>query len=525
MAMAWIFSASLQGPNSKRLIAEWIQARAAFTLLFVCFSTLAASQKLIWSEAARNDRALERVKAVSESDSVFHVIEEREDHILRWIQCEKDSLRILNAREIVPASKENTLEHFFIFNDTLYTLSTRRNRDSDQLEVLAMCYDSRGNALCSEQLVHQLSEPVNSKRSGLQCKISPDGTCILLYFDKDSERKQTEGIHFKCYNRYWNLNWEKDLRLPPSPDVLQVHHFLVDNYGGVYMMSGRNPVKTSSDWQRPQGGQYVVYYYNSTRNKLKQYDINLKDKQVISTGFLLNEKQEVIIAGYYSNNFQNKVSGTLLFKLEAQGGAISLAGYTPFPKEFQKEASGRETGSLEDFYLDHIHLTENGSVILVGEQYYVSRSVSTDPTTGRQIVEYRYNYDDLIACMLDTAAQQLWNILIPKRQMSSTLNDANFSYAFSANAAGIALTFNDDRANNEVASNNKRSQTALWSGGKNSVTTQVEIDFKGNFVRRTLIDNSAERLLFNPLMTATAPWTKTLLGFDDKRTYKFCVLR
>ena len=520
--MAWIFSASYQDHKAKSYLASWIHARASITLLFTFIYGSATSQQLVWSEAARNDRALESVKVVAESDSIFHVIEEREDHILRWLQYGKNSLRILNAKEIMPTSNENTLEHFFILNDTLHTISTRRNRESNNVDVLAMRYDVNGSAINTEQLVHKQDEPISAKRSGIQCKLSPNGSRILLYFDKESERKQTEGIHFKCYDSNWNLNWEKDLRLPPSPEILQVHHFLADNYGGVYMMSGRNPIKTSSEWTRPQGGQYVVYYYNPFLNKLKQYDINLKDKQVISAGFLLNEKQEVIIAGYYSNNFQNNVSGTLLFTLQAQGGAISLAGYTPFSKEFLKEASGRESGSLEEFYLDHMYLSENGSVILAGEQYYVSRSVSTDPTTGRQIVEYRYNYDDLIVCMLDSTAQHRWNIRIPKRQMSSTLNDANFSYAFSADTTGITLTFNDDSSNNEPESNKRRNQTELWTGGKNSVTTRVNIAYDGAHSRGTLVDNSIERLLFNPLMTAAAPWARRLLGFDDKRTYKFC---
>ncbi len=523
--MAWIFSASSPDPKGELPFAFPIRTRASVTLLFLLLSFCATSQKLLWSDAARNDRALERVKAVAESDTVFHVIEEREDHELRWLQYGKQSLRVISTTAISPASDENTLEFFFIIRDTLHTLSTRRNRESDYLEVLSQRFNLQGEEIGGAMPVHRSSGSYSARKSGLQCKISPDSSRILLYFDTDNERKQTEGIDFKCYNQQWNLIWEKELRLPPSPDILQVHHFVVDNYGGVYMMSGRNPVKTNSEWQRPQGGQYEVYYYNASRNKLKQYDINLKDKQVISATFLMNEKQEVIIAGYYSNNFQNKVSGTLLFRLEAQGGAIALAGYTPFSKDFLEAAGGRGNGALDDFYLDHIHLTESGSVVLAGEQYYVSRSVSTDPTTGRQIVDYRYNYDDILVCMMDTTAAHLWSIHVPKRQMSSGMNDPNFSYAFSADTGGIVLTFNDDVMNNETQDKKRRVQPELWTGNKNSVTTRVNIGLDGTFTRQTLVDNSNERLLFNPLMTPSDSWTRSLLGFDDKRTYKFCRLR
>jgi len=451
-------------------------ARTAFTFLSILLYSTLPSQHFVWSAAARNDRALHHVQAVSQVDTIIHVIEERDDHILHWMRYGRESLGIVGRNEIVPISEERTLEYFYIHHDTLHTLSTRWNREADYTEVFLMRYDTSGNAIGS----------------------------------------------FKCFDRSWNLMWEKDLRLPPAPDILQVHHFLVDNYGGVYMMSGRKPVKTASDWQRPQGGQYVVYYYNAERNKLKQYDISLKDKQVISVGFQLNESQGVVIAGYYSDNFQHKAAGTLLFSLQAQGGPISLAGYTPFSKEFLSDTNGREKGTLEDFYLDYVKLTSEGAIVLSGEQYYVSRSVSTDPTTGRQIVEYRYNYEDVMVCMMDSTAHHLWNVLVPKRQIASSPNDPNYSYSFVADNMGVALTFNDDSENNEPITGKKRFETASWIGAKNSVTTRVDIGFDGTYKRRTLLDNSLERLLFNPLMTALGIPSRLLLGFDDKRTYKFC---
>jgi hypothetical protein len=522
MAMAWTYSELLPDPDTERTFVRRIHASAAITLLLFLYSVCSFSQQLMWSDAARNDRALERVRAISQTDTIFHVIEERDDHVLRWLHIGMNSLKQVSSKQIDPISDNAILEHFFIRNDTLHTIHTRWNKDSDRTDVILMRYDFHGAAIGPEQILHHRDESSEPRRSGLQCLISPDSTRVLLFFDKENERRQGEGVHFKCFDRSWNLRWEKDLRLPPSTDILQVHHFLVDNYGGVYLMSGRKPVKTNSDWQRPQGGQYVVYYYHAERNKLKQYDISLKDKQVISVDFKLNEEQDVVIAGYYSDNFQNKAAGTLLFKIQARGESISLAGYTPFAKDFLKDIVGREKGTLDDFYLDYMHLTPEGSVILAGEQYYVSRSVSTDPATGRQLVEYRYNYDDILVCTMDSAARHTLNILVPKRQMTSSINDPNISYAFSADSTGIALTFNDDSSNNELASSKKRNETALWAGSKNSVTTRIHIDEGGTLTRRTLVDNNKERLLFNPIMTVSAPWARNLLGYDDKRTYKFC---
>jgi hypothetical protein len=128
----------------------------------------------------------------------------------------------------------------------------------------------------------------------------------------------------------------------------------------------------------------------------------------------------------------------------------------------------------------------------------------------------------MMVCMMDSSGQHVWNNRVAKRQLTSSVFDSNYSYSFAADTTRLILTFNDDATNNAPREDKKRRETSQWSGTKNSVTTQVTIDFDGKQNRRTCIQNDTERLLFNPLMTVSAPWSGSILGFDDKRTYKFC---
>jgi hypothetical protein len=533
--MEWIFSESSPARNPIIARVKLHPFLIGVLVIFGWSSVLAQSiipaslennsAKPACTEEQRNDRDLEQVHAVAFSDTLLHVIEEREDHLLRWTCYGAQSMRAMRTTIIKPAQENDVLIHFYVHDYVMTTISARRNRESDREEIYVARFDQDGKSLFPEKLVHAINEWSENRRNEFQCKFSPDSTKILIYYDSARERKQTEAISFKCFSADWSLLWEKDLRLPPSADVLQPHHFLVNNDGGVYMMSGRKPLKAASDWQHTQGGKYVVYFYNSTQNKLKQYDINLKDKQVVSVDFVLNEKQELIIAGYYSDNFQNRASGTLLFCIEADGGRILKASYTPFAKGFLKEMTGKEKGTLDDFYLDYLMLTDSGDVILAGENYYMSRIVSTDPTTGRQLIEYRYNYDEVMVCRMDTAATHVWNVRIPKKQFTSLLNDENFSYACVLKDETVAITFNDDDSNNEIRKSGKAEVASPWSGSKNSVTTRVDINLDGQYQRYTLVDNSQERLLFNPLMCPPASWSQPFLGFNDKRSYKFCRTR
>lgn len=522
MATVWIFSALLQDPKYDfRLTLSAIFSKA-LPCVFALFSVQLFGQLHHCSLGVKNDRSLERVQAVAITGGKLHVIEQRQEQLLNWVRYSCDNLSDIGQSTISFPSAEIVLEHFFMVRDTLTILYSQWNRSLERTEVFAGRYSEKGVLIDSLHQLHFRPENGKPRRSGLQCELSPDSSRFVLFFDSEIERKQTEGIHFRCFNRNLSLLWEKDLRLPPSPEIAQVHHYLLDNRGGIYLMSGRNPIKSFSDWQRPQGGQYVAYYFDPYSKRLKQYDIGLKDKQVLSAEFAINSKQEVVIAGYYSNNFKFKADGTILIILNAHGGSIQKAAYTPFSASFLEamQDGGKET--LEDFYLDHLHVNDSGNVVLIGEQYYVSRFVTTDPTTGRQVVDYRYNFDDVMMHCLDTAAEHIWSLRIAKRQFTNSPSDVHFSYAFAPSAAGYAVIFNDDEASTERLASGDDTQAALWTGSKNSVTTLCLVNPAGQLTRSTLTDNNEERLLFNPLMVIPGPVGQSIFGFSDNRSYKFC---
>jgi hypothetical protein len=126
---------------------------------------------------------------------------------------------------------------------------------------------------------------------------------------------------------------------------------------------------------------------------------------------------------------------------------------------------------------------------------------------------------------MDTGAKHMWNVRIPKKQFTSILNDANFSYSCTLGKEKVSMNFNDSESNHVKDKKGKLTEASPWTGSKNSVTTRVDLGFDGVSVRYPLVDNSLERLLFNPFMCISASWAHEVLGFNDKRSYKFCRIR
>jgi hypothetical protein len=309
---------------------------------------------------------------------------------------------------------------------------------------------------------------------------------------------------------------------------VQVHNFLIDNSASIYMLSGRNPEKSGTEWKRPQGGRYVVFYFNHETNKLKEYDVSLKDKQIVSVAFGISDASEVQIVGYYSNDTHFAVAGTFLFTIGANAAGVKAASFMPFSKDvlgkFLKKSQVEHDATLSDFYLDHMIMQADGTILLVGEQYYVNETVVSQPTTGQQTVQYTYNFDDILVTKLDPSGRQAWSIKVPKKQ--STTNDpANCSYQFFLVKDELLIFFNDDEENQQKLSSYIEGEATGWMAGRKSVTTRVRVMLNGTSERIQFLKNDETQSELMPSLGSQDFKGPVIMGYEGGKFYKFCMLK
>jgi len=506
-----------------------IKCIAVFTACLIF--RLAHSQGVAWSEPVKTTRDVVGVEVISTDDKGFFVAElNKKEEALHVIRYNYSDMKPQWNRSIPIPSGQSGLEYEMIIHvkDKFMLFTSGFEKESEQLQVFCTFYDNDCQKLSGPALVHYTLSEGRTSAPLFGITLSPDSKHMLLYFDPPFERKTTEAISFKCYDAELDMIWEKEIQLPYTQDIVQVHKFLLDNTGNIYMMSGRNPLKQGVQWQKPQGGRYVVFFYGHKENKLKEYDISLKDKQVLSVAFDLNSAQDVMITGYYSNDFKFSAAGTFLFVIGAYGTSVKAASFMPFPKDFLnkflRQSQVENDVKLPDFYLDHMMLADDGTIILLGEQYYSTEYVITDPTTGRQTVEHRYNFDDMIATRLDANGRQTWNVKIPKRQFV-TSGVETCSYQYFETPTGVQIFFNDDPENQQRLASLKESEASTWNGSRNSVTTKVTVDKNGEFVRETLVSNKEQDALLKTTLGSLSGSGVRVLGYEDGRSYKFCVVR
>lgn len=399
----------------------------------------------------------------------------------------------------------------------------------DKKEKMQRAYVAilRENGRVVEQPKLIFSSP-NDFSGNLQLSFSPNKKNFALYFETGTFRKAEVPVHFKILDSEFNTIRDKELFLPYGAEVVQVQQCLVDDSANVFLVSGKNPVKNNVRVMRSQGGRYLVFYYNFKENKLKEYDISLKEKQVVAAQGAINSNNEMIVAGYYSNDFSFAVAGTFVFKIATGGGALKSASYMAFPKDFLTQIIGnRETErypELSDYFLDHMILQPNGSILIIGEQYSISERVNMDPVTGRTIVENLHHYDDIIIHSLEESGKINWSGFIPKAQHTSLDRD-KCGYNFFIQPDKINFYFNDHPDNFKVLQQNPRARVDSWNGSKSAVITEVSFDFSGKNSRKNLISHKAAGGVLLPGLSNEQIRGNIILGLSQNKDYKFCILR
>jgi hypothetical protein len=498
---------------------------------------LLAISLLMWSVVANSQICSGVIKiakdesrqflAGSTSEGYFVAVEnERTQSVeLRFFNYGSFEVKSSTVVSLPEGNKDQKFEQLLFLGNGFIMFTGGFSKESDLYQIMATLLDAEGNRVADPSLVHYTVHQSSSRPLVFKAVASPDASKIVMVFDSKYEQKKDMPLSLKVYDRTIDLLWEKELTLPYQSDILEVHNYAVDNTGDVFLMSGRNPMKDAVGIKTVQMGKHAVFYYNAAENKLKEFGVGLRDKQVVSAIFKVHPSGDLMITGYYSNDAEFAAAGTFLFTISAGGSAVKAASMMPFSKDFllkfmrEKQVENRPT--LVDYYLDQMLFTNDGQILLVGEQYYITETVNSDPISGNRQSELRYHFDNVIATLLQADGRQLWSSKISKTQY--VLNDPEYcSYALFANESGWQFFFNDSKENATKLVALPDGEATSWSGGTRSQVTCVELDTKGALTRSVWVDNEEDGLLLLPGWSGAETGGRVILSRSKGKSIKYC---
>src|SRR5690606_34453617 len=155
--------------------------------------------------------------------------------------------------------------------------------------------------------------------------------------------------------------------------------------------------------------------------------LSLKDKFISELALFEGPSSYMTCAGFYNKGEDaNNASGIMIFKVGAEGDIYDLNSHEiPLEilnlhakrreqrKNVKEEAKGK--AELENLDLTELVVNEDGSIMLIGEQYEV-RAHHYSSSNGSSSISYTYHYDDLLVTKINADGSFAWMEKLAKTQ-------------------------------------------------------------------------------------------------------------
>lgn len=365
---------------------------------------------------------------------------------------------------------------------------------------------------------------------------SHDSTSMLVNYrlkpEKRDDSKSYDVIGAHIFTPDLTEKWGAKVKMPYTEKKMDNLGYSLDSKGNAYIVARVYNDDSTDEKKRGEDDANYKLEIITIANKTAQTTsakVEVGDKFVKNLWLYESPKGGMVAAGYYNTGRKSdNVDGMIMFKLDPSGKPSSLNAYeipVDILNQYASEKTKRKNERKEDndkaeavgMELREIQVEDDGSVILIGEQYL--EKVYTTYMNGRSSTSYTYYYNDMLVAKIDPAGKLAWMKKLPKRQQGSG-GRGGMSFAHISNKFNHYFLFLDNEKNKDLPITELPARHVDGQGG---FLTAYHIDSKtGNVKKVTLLDtrnvNGMEVFQFNPdRILGTAPNTFVCEVYKKKK--------
>ncbi len=386
-------------------------------------------------------------QSVSMLKPLAPIIEKYNDDMVRIYQTRLDEFNSADINE----------EAFFTFNNRIFVAGSKKERSKKRVEYFFREISKKTGKMTGK--VQRIGTEKIEKKSAvanLDYRISRDSSKLGLFlndftlgisslFGGNKVNENYAKFTLKVFNDKLEEQWSRKVRLPYNQDRLSVEKFDVDNNGDVYILTKyreenwRELKRKDKPWFT-----YKMLAYRQGGEEVDKYDVTLKDNYISDITFDIDNRNNLVCSGFFSERFIGGLAGTFILTIDAQTKSITRQDTKKFDTSelnlFMSERrakKGKEISS--NFDLEDFVLRSDGGAVLIGESFYTTQSTSMD-ANGRVTSTTIYNYGPLIIVNVNPDGKIDWVSKIVKRQSSSS--QVFSSYAMAIVADKMHFIFN-----------------------------------------------------------------------------------
>jgi hypothetical protein len=519
------------------------------TLLFlILFAGISISQNLRKNIAIEQGKPFKMNKGnihyvlVEGKNQHFYVVEgspkrtKKEFYILEYNQNMEEINRM--KIDLVVGKERHAFEKLIFINDKLYLFTNYSNSKSKLDKLYIQTLDLK--TLQPKSKPREISR-MEAKRSTFfngnqfRIKFSPDSSKLLIFNDILSSKKEKlkYGLSVLDVNNNFEELWEQQFVSDKLENLKDIKKYVVSNEGIAYLLFKEFKTKRKEKISGEPNYNYQLKEFYDNGEKSHTTPINLKGHFITDMSLGINQNSDLVCTGFYSSVGSSGIKGCYYMLIDNETKEVRKESKKEFGIDFitsnmsdkrtkrikKKKEKGKEF-ELYNYDLDDIILRNDGGVIQVAEQYYVTQHTYTD-SNGNSRTTYTYHYNNIIVISISPEGEIEWARKIRKRQSTSG-STLFISYHLSIINNKLFFFYN---GNAENLLGSEKGDIKSWSRGKKTTGIVTELNKEGYIRKDVFYDYISQDAIIMTGLTTSLNNEEVLFLSKKKKKAKYLKLK
>lgn len=349
-------------------------------------------------------------------------------------------LREVWSNEVLEQNGRRNIDFVTVIGEHILVFMSEFFPKEKVIKTFYYAYDLEGNQLADQALLSVYPNQ-REQKVDLQYVLSPNKRRLLCYKNLQN-RQEAEKILYFLFDDEGDLvsNGEVDIRYPD--ERFRVRSLRVSNLGNIYILGQffvSNRVRNPDDFRY-----LIVKHELAAQTESFEIPVDIGNRFISNLAFRLDREENIYLAGFYSNEREDQLAGTLFQKISPQGELL-IESAQPFSPRFLSNYlssgqidRGRELRNFQMNPEDGIILRSDGGVLMLAEKFYITYQTYRD-YYGMPVDREVFHFDDVILTSIDGSGQIEWQAIVEKRQQSE--QPASLSFFNAIGPSGIYLFY------------------------------------------------------------------------------------
>ena len=307
--------------------------------------------------------------------------------------------------------------------NTVYFMSRHWDRKSKTYTLYASSLDpSNGNFKKHTPVVELTDDKFRSFRNPFSATRSIDSSKVLFLTRYPTKMSENARYNMKVVNADMSEVWSKDIEFGEDDRFFTLEDILVDKKGNVHLVS---QVVMSRDEKKEKGAasriKKEIYSYYYETGKLETYEVGFTEEIIQSINMSLNEKDELVGVGFYSDKkfWGQGYTGFFYLRIDPKSKEVVASNISPFSEELKAELIGERRAKrgkdIPKYLIRRVLPLDDGKMGVVAEHYEYNEYTTTD-ANGNETTRQNWLYGNTIVMFVDAEGKMQSTSVIKKRQ-------------------------------------------------------------------------------------------------------------